>query len=162
MRFPSFATLNSRILPWLLCLPLTACYAYPDSGHWKGQAVFRDELSNPVSCTVELDITHDDTFLALNDVATDCGARYTRWNPGAFNVRGMDVWKDTNMLGHVFSDGSVHLSLNDPYLSLDYPYPARHLVVNWTKVGNELQFSEEIGFDGNNQTLEAWLYRSDG
>lgn len=138
---------------------LAGCNVYSDSGVWKGAAVIRDSVRGPKNCSIEVDITHNESLLALHHVNTNCEGYATNWRAGTFEVHGDTLWRNGKLVGSAKYTGEVELMLEDPYMDERYPYPARTVRVAWARNGEYLEYTEEAYFAGRTQTLHAWLRR---
>lgn len=145
------------LIPGSFVLGLTGCDLAPDSGSWRGTAAVSDTLHGYSSCSVELNLTHNEETVTVHKIESNCAQVVTTWDAISFDVHGEQLWKDNRVVGRASERGSVSFELNDPYLDNRFPYPARKVIVTWTKVGNDLEFTEDTYFEGRTHRVHAWL-----
>jgi hypothetical protein len=152
---------SSRIAVALACLfALTACDLYPDSGKWAGDFTVHDEAWNDrYTCSADVDITHTNDVVSLNAIDSYCGSRSLHWSPSALNRRGMSLYRDDQKVGDVYPDGTVRIELTDPYYTDHYPNRAQRIVITWTRLGDDLQFSLTEYYEGTALVRESNLHR---
>lgn len=160
MKIP-FRIRSSRIAALLpLLVALSACDIYPDSGKWAGDLTVHDAFWNErYSCPVDVDITHTNDVIALNNFDLFCGTKSLHWTPGALNRRGMSLYRGDELVGDVFADGTVKIELRDPYSHDNYPRRVDKVVITWTRMGESLQFSLKEITDGQETIREGSLSR---
>jgi len=153
-------TFISKIfLGLMITLVLSGCDLKRDSGLWRGTVVVRDEMRNPYTCELEVDISHTDRDLILHHMLTSCKAYSAKWHPGTYEVHGESVWKNGRSVGTALPDGTVSLELNDQVADDRYPMPASRVIVSWMRVGEGLEFTEEAYFAGRIQRSSGLLRR---
>jgi hypothetical protein len=152
------------LIPGAFALGLMGCELVraPDSGTWKGTAVFRDELYQPITCDMTLDLIHTDDSLRIYNIQNDCQRGSNRWSALSFDIHGSELWQGGRVVGHASSDGSVSFELPDAYYNSNFPVPASRVVVAWTKVGSALEFTQETYFANTVQRTHAWLNQQSG
>jgi hypothetical protein len=147
------------LIPGSFLLGLAGCdlLRAPDSGTWYGTAVYRDDLSAPVNCRMELDVRHDDETLRVLKLENTCDNFRSTWESLTFDIHGNELWRDGRAVGHANPSGSVTFDLPDPNYYDGYPFPANRVVVTWSMVSGALEFSEDVYYQNRVQTTHAWL-----
>lgn len=147
------------LIPGSFVLGLSACdlVQAPDTGVWKGTAVFRDGVKDPVTCELTLDLSHTDETLRVYRIDHNCSRTRTSWRATTFDVKGKDLWRGTRHVGYASRDGDASFEFDAFELEDQYMYPAQRLMVSWAKVGEALEFTQEIYFEGRTQRVHAWL-----
>ena len=160
MKLP-FRFRSTRTLIALTALfGLTACDIYPDSGKWGGDLTVHDDITQQsYTCSADVDISHTESVISLNSFDTYCGPDSLHWAPSALNRRGSSLYLGDQQVGEIYSDGSVHVEIDNPYFNAQYPRNADRLDLTWSRMGDDLQFTLTEWYGNEARTMESSLVR---
>jgi hypothetical protein len=153
-----FQILPSLFFALAIAFGLTGCDIKRDSGVWQGTVVVREDDGRPdTTCQMEINLTHTDETVTIHHLYTACEAFASRWQGDTYEVHGMSLFYNGRDVGWVRGDGSVTMELRDYEMTQRFPTLADKVMLSWTRVGDSLEFTEEVTFAGRKKRSSGWL-----
>jgi len=153
-----FQILPSLFFGLAIAFGLTGCDIKRDSGLWQGTVVVREDDGRPnYTCQVELNLTHTDETVTVHHLLTSCEAFASKWHGDTYEVHGTSLFYNGRDIGWVRDDGSATLELRDYEMTQRFPTLADKVLLSWTRVGDSLEFTEEVTFAGRMKRSSGWL-----
>lgn len=153
-----FPILPSLVFAMAILFGLTGCDIKRDSGLWRGTVVVReDDGRSPYTCQVELNITHTGETVTIHHLTTSCDAFASKWHGDTYEVHGHSLFYNGRDVGWARDDGAVILELEHGDMRERFPILADKVMLSWLRVGDSLEFTEEVSFASRTKRSTGWL-----